>query len=161
MNKNQLATFGAGCFWHVEDEFMKTKGVVLTKVGYEGGNTKNPTYEEVCTGETEHVEVVQLEFDPKIIDYDKLLDKFFKMHNPTSLDRQGPDIGTQYKSIIFYHNQEQKKSAEDFIKKYGALKIHQSRKIVTELRKASEFYPAEEYHQKYLKKKGAKACNIL
>ena len=161
MAKNNLekATLGAGCFWGVEDAFMQMKGVVNIDVGYLGGEMKNPTYEDVCTGKTGHAEVVQMEFDPNVVSYGELLDVFWRMHNPTTLNKQGPDVGTQYRSAIFYHTVEQKniaeksKSALDKSGKYN-------RPIVTEVTKAGTFYLAEEYHQEYLKKNGLSSCHI-
>ncbi|MBI2675992.1 MAG: peptide-methionine (S)-S-oxide reductase MsrA [Candidatus Aenigmarchaeota archaeon] len=155
MKRAETATFGAGCFWHVEEAFRKTKGVTATAVGYMGGKMENPTYEDVCTDETGHAEVVQVEFDPAKISYKHLLDTFWKMHDPTSLNRQGFDVGTQYRSAIFYHNQKQKEIAlegKEIISKNCA------RPIVTEITRAGKFYRAEEYHQKYLMKKGLKTC---
>ena len=145
----EKATFGAGCFWGVEDRFQKIKGVVLTKVGYMGGTLKNPTYEDVCTDKTGHVEVVQMTYDPSIISYEELLEIFWSIHDPTQLNRQGPDIGTQYRSVMFYHTVEQKKIAEKSKQKQSNM---YKNKIFTEIKPAEEFYPAEEYHQKYLKK---------
>ena len=147
------ATFGAGCFWHVEDLLAKTKGVKSTKVGYTGGQLPNPTYEEVCTDKTGHAESVEVEYDPDEISYDELVNVFWNNHNPTTLNRQGPDIGIQYRSVIFYHNDEQKETAEkskqilENSKKY-------TNPIVTKILPASVFYDAEEYHQKYFKKNG-------
>lgn len=149
----QKATFGAGCFWGVEAAFQKVKGVHSTKVGYMGGHLKNPTYEDVCTDKTGHVEVVHITFEPTKISYEQLLDVFWDIHDPTQLNRQGPDRGTQYRSVIFYHNQQQKKIAENSKRnkqKSGKFK----KKIVTEIIPAQEFYPAEEYHQKYFEKQG-------
>jgi peptide-methionine (S)-S-oxide reductase len=144
----KTATFGAGCFWGVESAFQKVDGVTKTTVGYMGGTLENPSYEDVCSGDTGHTEVVQIEFDPNMIDYKKLLDIFWNIHDPTQLNRQGPDIGTQYKSIIFYHNDEQKRIAEE--SKNGQNKSGKYKKpIVTEIRRAEKFYVAEEYHQKY------------
>ncbi|PNX49170.1 MAG: peptide-methionine (S)-S-oxide reductase [Thermoplasmata archaeon M9B1D] len=147
----EKATFGAGCFWGVQKEFNKIKGVTNTTVGYMGGNLKNPTYKDVCTNKTSHIEVVQIEFDPKIVNYEKLLELFWKIHDPTQLNRQGPDIGTQYKSIIFYHNEKQKIIAEK-----SKEKLQKSNKfkkpIVTEIKPLDIFYKAEEYHQNYLEK---------
>ena len=147
------ATFGAGCFWHVEDLLSKTKGVKSTKVGYVGGQLPNPTYEEVCTDKTGHVEAVEVEYDPNEISYEELLDVFWKNHNPTTLNRQGPDIGIQYRSVIFYHNDEQKEIAEK-----SKQTLEKSRQfenpIVTEIVPTPTFYDAEEYHQKYFKKHG-------
>jgi peptide-methionine (S)-S-oxide reductase len=147
------ATFAAGCFWHVEDLFRKTDGVVSTKVGYTGGKLVNPTYEEVCTDMTGHAEAVQIEYDPNIISYGELLDMFWKNHDPTSLNRQGPDVGKQYRSAIFFHDDEQKKIAEKSkqeIAKSGRFE----KTIVTEIVPAPEFYKAEDYHQKYSQKHG-------
>ena len=147
----EKATFGAGCFWGVQKEFNKIKGIVNTTVGYMGGNLKNPTYKDVCTNKTGHIEVVQIEFDPKIVNYEKLLELFWKIHDPTQFNRQGPDIGTQYKSIIFYHNEKQKIIAEQ-----SKEKLQKSNKfkkpIATEIKPLDIFYKAEEYHQNYLEK---------
>ena len=147
----EKALFGAGCFWGVEETFRKLKGVKSTEVGYCGGNTNNPTYEEVCVGNTNHAEVVLIEYDEAEISFEKLLDNFWNCHDPTTLNRQGPDIGTQYRSIIFYYNDTQKKvsnfSKEEYSKK---LKLD----IVTEIIKAKNYFKAEEYHQKYIQKTG-------
>jgi len=147
------ATFGAGCFWHVEDLLSKTKGVTSTAVGYIGGQLPDPTYEEVCTDKTGHAEAVEVEFDPSEISYEELLDVFWKNHNPTTLNRQGPDIGNQYRSAIFYHDNTQKEIAE---KSKQTLDSSHSftDPIVTEIIPAPKFYKAEEYHQKYFKKQG-------
>jgi len=153
----EKATFGAGCFWHVEEAFREIKGVLKTEVGYMGGKMKNPTYEDVCTDETGHAEVVQVEFDPKIVPYEKLLEVFWSTHNPTQKNRQGPDEGTQYRSAIFYYSELQEKIAEKSIKE--AQKKFKD-KIATEIVKANTFYKAEEYHQKYLMKKGRKVCGF-
>ena len=147
------ATFGAGCFWHVEDLLRKTRGVKSTQVGYIGGKLANPTYEEVCTDTTGHAEAVQVDYDPNEITYDELLKVFWNNHDPTSLNRQGPDVGNQYRSAIFFHNEEQlqiaQKSKEE-LEKSG--KFHKP--IVTEIVPAPEFYKAEDYHQKYFQKHG-------
>ena len=147
----EKATFGAGCFWGVQKEFNKIKGITNTTVGYMGGNLKNPTYKDVCTNKTGHIEVVQIEFDPKIVNYEKLLELFWKIHDPTQFNRQDLDIGTQYKSIIFYHTEEQKIIAEK-----SKEKLQKSNKfkkpIVTEIKPLDIFYKAEEYHQNYLEK---------
>ena len=147
----EFATFGAGCFWGVERAFQKIHGVVSTKVGYTGGHKERPTYKEVCQGDTGHVEAVQVEFDPSEISYEKLLEVFWKIHNPTLIDKQGPDIGKQYRSAIFYHNEIQKNIAERSMeleqKKYD-------KKIATKIEPLKKFYLAEAYHQKYLDKKG-------
>lgn len=147
------ATFGAGCFWHVEDLFRKTKGVTSTQVGYIGGKLANPTYEEVCTDMTGHAEAVQVEYDPSVISYDVLLDLFWNNHDPTSLNRQGPDIGNQYRSAIFVHDEEQKQIAQKSKEKLERSGKFQ-KPIVTEITPAPEFYKAEEYHQKYFQKHG-------
>lgn len=146
----EIATFGAGCFWGVEAAYQKIKGVIKTTVGYMGGTTKNPSYENVCTDKTGHAEVVQVQFDNKIVKYEELLDVFWKIHDPTQLNRQGFDIGTQYRSVIFYHNEKQKILAEKSKNKQEKSK----KQIVTEIVPAKEFYKAEEYHQNYLKKQG-------
>jgi peptide-methionine (S)-S-oxide reductase len=153
----EKATFGAGCFWHVEESFRHVNGVELTIVGYMGGNLKNPTYENVCSNETEHAEVVQLEYDPKKVSYKELLENFWKIHDPTTLNRQGPDVGTQYRSIIFYHNQKQKNEA---IKSRKEQQNIHSKNIVTEIIPASKFWKAEEYHQRYLEKHRLNTCRI-
>jgi peptide-methionine (S)-S-oxide reductase len=145
----EKATFGAGCFWGVEAAFQKIQGVKQTTVGYMGGHINNPTYEQVCTDKTGHAEVIQLLFNPAEVSFEKLLDIFWKIHDPTQLNRQGPDIGTQYRSIIFYHNEEQKKLAENSKNKHQK---KYNNKIVTDIKPAKEFFPAEEYHQKYLEK---------
>ncbi|KAB8028567.1 peptide-methionine (S)-S-oxide reductase MsrA [Fluviispira multicolorata] len=155
----EVATFGAGCFWGVEAKYRTIKGVISTQVGYLGGKLKNPTYEEVCTDNTGHAEVVQITFDPKIVKYIELLDIFWKCHNPTTLNRQGPDIGTQYRSAIFYHSEEQKIEAEKSKLKLDERHIYKD-KIVTEITPTSTFYKAEEYHQQYLEKKGLASCHI-
>ncbi len=149
-NNYEVAIFGAGCFWHVEEYFSNVKGVKSTSVGYACGKTNNPTYEKVCTGKTDHVEVVQIEFDKKILSYEKLLYHFWRIHDPTSLDKLGPDIGTQYKSVLCVIN----KNQEDIAKK-SQNKIQKKfrNKIVTLICKCKKFYKGESYHQKYLKKK--------
>ena len=147
------ATFGAGCFWHVEDLLNKTKGVKFTQVGYIGGQLPNPTYEEVCTDKTGHVEAVEVEYDPNEISYEELLDVFWNNHNPTTLNRQGPDVGYQYRSAIFVHNEDQKVIAEKSKQALGASGRFE-KPIVTEIISAPTFYKAEEYHQKYFKKHG-------
>ncbi|MBM2819809.1 MAG: msrA [Nitrosarchaeum sp.] len=147
------ATFGAGCFWHVEDLFRKTRGVKSTQVGYIGGKLANPTYDEVCTDKTGHAEAVQIEYDPTEISFDELLQVFWGNHDPTSLNRQGPDIGIQYRSTIFFYNDEQKEIAQkskDDLEKSGKYQ----KSIVTEIVSAPQFYKAEEYHQKYFQKHG-------
>ena len=147
------ATFGAGCFWHVEDLLRKTKGVKSTQVGYIGGKLSNPTYEEVCTDTTGHAEAVQVEYDPNEISYDELLQVFWNNHDPTTLNRQGLDIGNQYRSAIFFHDEEQKKIAQKSKEELEkSCKLHKP--IVTEIVPAPTFYKAEEYHQKYFQKHG-------
>ena len=147
------ATFGAGCFWHVEDIFSKTKGISSTKVGYIGGALPNPTYEEVCTDKTGHAEAVQVEYDPDEISFEELLDVFWKNHNPTTLNRQGPDVGIQYRSAIFYHDDHQKETAEKSKESLISSNIFDN-PIVTQIIPAQTFYAAEEYHQQYFKKHG-------
>ncbi|WP_420545651.1 peptide-methionine (S)-S-oxide reductase MsrA [Nitrosopumilus sp.] len=147
------ATFGAGCFWHVEDLLAKTKGIKSTQVGYTGGQLPDPTYEEVCTDRTGHAEAVEVEYDPDEISFDELLNVFWNNHNPTTLNRQGPDIGIQYRSAIFYHNEEQKQLAEKLKKELDGSGKYSS-PIVTEIVPAPKFYKAEEYHQKYFQKNG-------
>jgi peptide-methionine (S)-S-oxide reductase len=161
MNENglEIATFAAGCFWGVEDAFMKTKGVKSTKVGYTGGSLTNPTYEDVCTDRTGHAEAIQIKYDPKEISYKELLELFWSIHNPTTKNRQGPDIGTQYRSSIFYHTSEQEKIANEVKQDLDDSKFQN--KIVTEIIYASTFYPAEEYHQKYYQKIGGGSCYNL
>lgn len=151
--KTEKATFGAGCFWNIEETFRKLKGVIQTRVGYIGGKTKNPSYEKVCTGKTGHVESVQVEYDPKIISYEKLLGVFWRIHNPTTKDRQGLDIGTQYNSTIFYHNDKQRVLAE---KSKKQIQKKLNKKIVTKIKKAQTFWKAEEYHQEYIQKQKKK-----
>ncbi|MGQ0771864.1 MAG: peptide-methionine (S)-S-oxide reductase MsrA [Nitrososphaerota archaeon] len=147
------ATFGAGCFWCVEDIFRKTNGVNSTQVGYSGGWTKNPTYEDVCTDKTGHAEVVQVEYDPNVISYEQLLDVFWSTHDPTQLNRQGPDVGVQYRSAIFYHDSQQEKIAKES-KENLANSGKLGKPITTQIQMAQEFYKAEEYHQQYYAKCG-------
>lgn len=155
----ELATFGAGCFWGVEVTFRNVPGVQDAVVGYLGGNLANPTYRDVCTGRTGHAEVVQVKYDPAEVTYDKLLDVFWENHNPTTLNRQGPDVGTQYRSAIFYHSPEQKREAEQSKARLEASGRFR-KPIVTEITQASAFYPAEDYHQRYLEKRGLASCHI-
>jgi len=153
------ATFGAGCFWGVEAAYRQIPGVLSTAVGYLGGTYENPTYHDVCTGRTGHAEVVQVDYDPSRITYDDLLTVFWENHDPTTLNRQGPDIGTQYRSAIFYHDDEQKDAAvksKEERERSGRYK----RPIVTEITPATEFYMAEDYHQQYLEKRGPSSCHI-
>ena len=147
----EKALLAAGCFWGVEEVFRTTNGIIDTKVVYSGGHKTNPTYEEVCTGNTDHAEVVKVEYDESIITYDQILNIFFENHNPTQLNRQGPDVGTQYRSSIFYLNDIQKSQAEQ---KINSLQENFNNNIVTEIKKATEFYLAEEYHQEYVAKGG-------
>ncbi len=157
--KTELASFAAGCFWGVEQEFRKHKGVIATAVGYMGGQVANPTYEQVCEGKTGHAETVQVEFDPKTVTYTELLDTFWHLHDPTTLNRQGPDVGTQYRSIVFYHSADQKKQAlktRDELQASGELE----NAIVTEINPAADFWKAEAYHQQYVEKGGHAVCHI-
>jgi peptide-methionine (S)-S-oxide reductase len=146
----EIAVLGLGCFWGPEIKFSKIDGIIRTEVGYCGGNTKQTSYREVCTGNTNHAEVVKLEFDPKIISYNKVLEFFFEFHDPTTLNSQGPDFGTQYRSEIFYLNEKQKNIAEEIIEKENK-KL--SGKVVTKLSLLKNYCPAEEYHQRYLEKR--------
>lgn len=154
-----IATFAAGCFWGVEDAFRQLDGVISTTVGYTGGTAKNPSYKEVCTGRTGHAEAVEVEFDPAKVSYLQLLAIFWKSHDPTTMNRQGPDVGTQYRSAIFYHDAEQEEEAcasKTTLEKDHVFK----RPIVTEITPASEFYRAEDYHQQYFEKQGIRSCHI-
>ncbi len=153
------ATFGAGCFWHVEAEFAKVKGVLEVSSGFMGGKTPFPAYEEVCTGLTGHAEVVHLEYDPAQVSYDQLLDVFWKIHDPTTPNRQGPDRGTQYRSVIFFHDKEQEKAATGSKEKMDKSGVFKDR-IVTEIHSAGEFYRAEDYHQKYYQKHEGLKCGF-
>ena len=146
--KTEKATFGGGCFWCVEAIYENVEGVSTSISGYEGGHTKNPTYKQITTGTTGHAEVVQLEYNPKVVSYERLLDIFFSTHDPTTLNRQGADRGTQYRSIIFYHNETQKKQAEAAIKRWNESKAYKD-PIVTKVEATQTFYPAEDYHQDY------------
>ncbi len=156
---SSLATFGAGCFWGVEELFRTQKGVVRTAVGYMGGGTERPTYEQVCMDRTGHAEVVQVEYDPALISYEVLLKLFWENHNPTTMNRQGPDFGTQYRSVIFFHTPEQEATAhasKDALAKSGKFKSP----VVTAIVPATTFWKAEEYHQQYLMKKGQASCHV-
>jgi len=148
-SKTEKATFAAGCFWHIEEVFEKIQGIISTRVGYTGGKMKNPTYANVCSGATGHFEAVEVTFNPEKISYEKILDVFWNIHDPTTKDRQGLDVGSQYNSAIFYHNEAQKKAA---VKSKAERKKKIGRKIVTKIKKTPEFWPAEEYHQKYMEK---------
>lgn len=153
----EKATLGAGCFWGVEATYRRLAGVKETQVGYTGGKLKNPTYKEVCTDSTGHAEVLEVTFDPEVISYHDILEVFWDNHNPTTLNRQGPDVGTQYRSAIFYHSPEQKAEAE---KSRDAAQARFPRPIVTEIVPATDFWRAEEYHQQYLEKRGLSQCHF-
>lgn len=155
----EKATFGAGCFWGVQAAFDRIPGVLETAVGYEGGTLEKPTYRDVCTDRTGHAEVLEITFDPARVSYGQLLDAFFNEHNPTQLNRQGPDHGTQYRSVIFYHSPAQQQTAEATIARLTAERRF-SQPIVTQVVPAETFWAAEEYHQKYLEKRGATSCHI-
>lgn len=157
MNKEDRAIFAAGCFWGVQFYFDEVPGVISTKVGYTGGHTENPTYEQVCTHKTGHAEAVEITFDTKKVSYETLVRQFFRMHDPTQFNRQGPDVGDSYRSAIFYVNDDQKGVAEEI---RDELKSNFEQPIVTEITQASIFYPAEEYHQKYSQKTGVGMCHI-
>ena len=157
MHKQNKAIFAAGCFWGVQTYFDQVPGVISSRVGYTGGHTENPTYEQVCSHTTGHAEAVEVTFDPEKVSYDTLVRQFFRMHNPTQLNRQGPDIGDSYRSAIFYISDEQKNIAE---KIKDELAPNFDKPIVTEFTEASEFYKAEEYHQKYTEKTGIGMCHI-
>ena len=146
----EIAVLGLGCFWGPEIKFSKLKGVIKTEVGYCGGDSKETTYKEVCSGNTNHAEVVKLDFDPKVISYEEILDYFFEIHNPTTLNSQGPDFGTQYRSEIFYLSDKQKEIAENIIEKVNS---NLSGKVVTKSSLLKNYCPAEEYHQRYLEKR--------
>ena len=153
------ATFAAGCFWGVEDSFRQVKGVNSTTVGYTGGRTKNPTYQQVCSDGTGHAEAVEVEFDPAQVSYEQLLKLFWEIHDPTTKNRQGPDVGSQYRSAIFYHDAAQQAEAQaskEALEKSGKFR----RPIVTEITAAPEFYRAEDYHQQYCEKRGVRSCNV-
>ncbi|GAC1564897.1 MAG: peptide-methionine (S)-S-oxide reductase MsrA [Ktedonobacteraceae bacterium] len=157
--QTEKATFGAGCFWQVDAEFRQVKGVVATAVGYEGGTFPNPTYRDVCTDRTGHAEVVEVDYDPSRVSYEQLLNVFWENHDPTTLNRQGPDFGTQYRSVIFFHNQEQQAAAlasKERLQGSGKYR----RPIVTQIVPASQFYRAEDYHQQYLEKRGLSSCKL-
>ncbi len=155
----QETTFGAGCFWGVEDAFSQVEGVISTTVGYSGGEFENPTYEDVCAGNTGHAEVVKIEYDENKVSFEELLKIFWNIHDPTTLNRQGPDVGSQYRSAIFYNNQEQELIAFELKNTLEAGKKYKN-PIVTEIIPAKTFYRAEEYHQQYFKKRGISHCKI-
>jgi peptide-methionine (S)-S-oxide reductase len=154
---SETATFGAGCFWGVEVAFRNVPGVVDTTVGYEGGTLADPTYEDVCSKTTGHAEVVQVEFDPDEVSYDQLLDVFWDVHDPTQVNRQGPDIGSNYRSVIFFHSPEQQEQA---LESKARAQARFDQPIATEITPASDFWRAEEYHQQYLVKRGVASCRI-
>ena len=156
----EKATFGAGCFWGVEAAFARIPGVTATAVGYEGGSLERPTYKDVCTDKTGHAEVVEIEFDPSVVSYKKILDAFFELHDPTTLNRQGPDWGTQYRSAIFFHSAEQEAAAKAKIEALTTAGTFKPKRIVTLVEPAQTFWRAEEYHQKYLEKRGEASCHI-
>ena len=155
----EKATFGAGCFWGVEARFQQVPGVVETAVGYEGGALENPTYKDVCTDRTGHAEVVELTFDPQKVSYSALLDLFFELHDPTQVNRQGPDWGAQYRTVVFFHSPEQEAAARQTIARLEANHKY-AKPIATQVVPAGTFWRAEEYHQKYLEKRGAVSCHI-
>lgn len=155
----ETATFGAGCFWGVEETFRNVDGVKETAVGYSGGTVEHASYEQVCTGTTGHAEVVEVQFDPSVVTYAQLVDLFFQLHDPTQLNRQGPDHGTQYRSAIFYHDESQKAAAESAIQRLTEANAF-PRPIVTQVEQAHPFWRAEEYHQQYLAKRGMRSCHI-
>jgi peptide-methionine (S)-S-oxide reductase len=156
---SEIATFGAGCFWGVEAAFNNIAGVTETAVGYSNGHTENPTYKDVCTDETGHAEVVQVTYDPKQVTFKTLLDAFFSLHDPTQVNRQGPDFGKQYRTAIFFHSPEQEAEAKATIAALNASGKFK-KPIATEVTAAGKFYRAEEYHQKYLEKRGASSCHF-
>ncbi|HWB31765.1 MAG TPA: peptide-methionine (S)-S-oxide reductase MsrA [Acidobacteriaceae bacterium] len=155
----EKATFGAGCFWGVEARFAEMPGVLDTAVGYEGGELEHPTYKEVCTDRTGHAEVVQVTYDPSRLPYEALLDAFFALHDPTQVNRQGPDFGTQYRSVIFAHDEMQMKQAQEKIAELNATGAYR-KPIATSVEPATTFWKAEEYHQRYLEKRGMVHCHI-
>jgi peptide-methionine (S)-S-oxide reductase len=159
MKEMEKATFAAGCFWGVEAEFRKVEGVSSATSGYAGGTLEDPTYKQVCSGTTGHAEVVEVEFDPSRVLFEDLLNTFWEIHDPTTLNRQGPDVGEQYRSAVFYHSPEQKAAAEEF-KRFLDQSGRFGSPIVTEITAASTFYRAEEYHQRYLEKNGLAHCPI-
>ena len=157
--KARKATFAAGCFWGVEAAFREVEGVVSTSVGYTGGSIENPTYENVCTGLTGHAEAVEVVYHPEVVSFDELLDFFWSIHDPTTENRQGPDVGSQYRSAIFYHDREQEAAARAKMEKLQRSGLYRG-EIVTEIVPASEFYRAEEYHQRYFEKHGRRGCRL-
>ena len=155
----EKATFGAGCFWGIEARFAEMPGVLDTAVGYEGGELEHPTYKEVCTDRTGHAEVVEVTFDPSRLPYETLLDAFFAMHDPTQVNRQGPDWGSQYRSVVFAHGEEQARQAREKIAELNATGVYR-KPIATKVEAAKMFWKAEEYHQRYLEKRGMVSCHI-
>lgn len=155
--ERRKATFGAGCFWQVEAEFRRTPGVTGTTVGYAGGSLESPTYRDVCTDRTGHAEVVQVEFDPDAVSYQQLLDIFWHAHDPTQLNRQGPDVGTQYRSVIFFHDPEQEAAATESKEEQQR---NTTKGIATQIAPAGTFWAAEDYHQRYLEKRGLASCAV-
>jgi peptide-methionine (S)-S-oxide reductase len=153
----ETATFGAGCFWGVEAAYRQIQGVKSTRVGYAGGDTENPTYKDVCSGTTNHAEVVEVTFDPARVSYEELLDVFWANHDPTQVNRQGPDVGTQYRTVVFFHSPEQEKSA---LASRDSLKDSLDRPIATQVVPAESLWEAEDYHQQYLEKRGLSTCRI-
>jgi len=158
--RTERATFAAGCFWHVEAAFRKISGVVGARVGYAGGALPDPTYEDVCSGTTGHAESVEVEFDPSRVSYEGLLDAFWGLHDPTTPNRQGPDTGSQYRSVVFYHTPEQREAASESMKRLQTSGRLGERRVVTELKPITTFYEAEEYHQRYLEKRGQFTCRM-
>lgn len=153
------ATFAAGCFWGVEEAFRQTPGVLATAAGYTGGRVDNPTYEQVCSDQTGHAEAVEIEFDPARVSYSELLEKFWKLHDPTTRNRQGPDVGSQYRSAVFYHDDDQREQAEALKRRLDEAGTF-GRPIVTEITPASTFWRAEDYHQQYVHKRGGSGCRV-
>jgi peptide-methionine (S)-S-oxide reductase len=154
---SEKATFGAGCFWQVEVEFRNVPGVLDAAAGYMGGELEDPSYQDVCTDRTGHAEVVQVEFDPDEVSYDQLLERFWELHDPTQVNRQGPDVGSQYRSVVFFHSEEQQRAAEESKER---AQVRFTRPIATEIVPAQTFWRAEEYHQQYLVKRGMATCRI-
>lgn len=157
--RTRKATFAAGCFWGVEAAFREVEGVVSTSVGYTGGSTEDPTYEKVCTDQTGHAEAVEVVYDPEVVTYDELLDFFWSIHDPTTKNRQGPDVGSQYRSAIFYHDKEQEAAARAKMERLQRSGLYRG-EIVTEIVPASKFYLAEEHHQRYFEKHGLSGCRF-
>jgi len=159
-SKLETATFAAGCFWGVQHILDRIPGVKSTRVGYTGGHTQDPNYRDVCNGDTGHAEAVEIEFDPSVVSFETLLDYFWRLHDPTQVNRQGPDVGTQYRSAIFYHSPEQKRAAEKSKAAFDASGVFKQ-KAATQIVQAGEFFDGEEYHQKYFDKNGGHVCHVL